>query len=175
MDAFTVVICHGSYHTPIPYKPFITALQKQRIEAYCPQLPTADLKKLNVSPSPNGSPDFNSPPPATGYPQPADDAIVINELLDKLIQKQGENVLLFGHSSGGFLATYVARQKYEKKARQENNLEGGIIGIFYACEFLVPVGESCHSFFQSKDGSEGVVPPFCRFHVRLHLSPWWLL
>lgn len=43
-------------------------------------------------------------------------------------------------------------------------LPGGIIGIFYECGFLVPVGESVHSFFQPKDGSKPVIPPYCRFH-----------
>lgn len=171
MGAFTVVICHGSYHTPIPYKPFITALQKQGIETYCPQLLTSDLQKLNVGTLSDGSPDFSSPPPANGYPQPADDAVVINKLLDKLIVQEGRKVVLFGHSSGGFVATYVARQKYHRAARQANNLDGGIIGIFYACAFLIPMGESVHSFFQPKDGSEGIVPPYCRFHVRLSFIP----
>ena len=171
MGAFTVVICHGSYHTPIPYKPFITALQKQAIEAYCPQLPTSDLQNLNVGTSPDGFPDFSSPPPANGYPQPADDAVVINELLDKLILQEGKKVILLGHSSGGFVATYVARQKYQRKVRQANNLEGGIIGIFYATAFLIPKGQSVHSFFQTKDGSEGIVPPYCRFHVRFNHTP----
>ncbi|KAF3406283.1 hypothetical protein DPV78_001719 [Talaromyces pinophilus] len=164
MGAFTVVICHGSYHTPIPYKPFITALHKQGIEAYCPQLPTSDLQKLNVGTSPDGFPDFSSPPPATGYPQPSDDAVVINKLLDRLILQEGKKVILLGHSSGGFVATYVARQKYQRKVRQANNLEGGIIGIFYATAFLIPKGQSVHSFFQPKGGSEGIVPPYCRFH-----------
>jgi hypothetical protein len=43
-----VVLCHGSYHTPAPYSPLLAALQARGIAAYCPQLPTADLAKLNV-------------------------------------------------------------------------------------------------------------------------------
>lgn len=171
--AYTVIICHGSYHTPAPYAPFVSALKEKGIEAYCPQLPTSDLRKLNVgldtTTSPSGQPDFNNPPPPEGYPQPADDALVINELLNKLVEKEGKNVVLVGHSSGGFVATYVARSKYQRKVRQEKNLAGGVIGIFYVCAFLVTPGNSVHSFFQPKDGSPDVVPPYCQFHVSIHL------
>lgn len=89
MSEFTVVVCHGSYHSPIPYKPFITALQKQGIESYYPQLPTSDLQKLNVGTSPDELPDFSSPPPANGYPQPANDAVLIN---DKLLRKKARKL-----------------------------------------------------------------------------------
>jgi pimeloyl-ACP methyl ester carboxylesterase len=167
-SSYAIVICHGSYHTPTPFQPFVAALQGQGIEAYCPQLPTSDLRKLNVSfqeSSPNSPPDFNRPPPPGGYPQPADDALVINELLDRLIEKEGKNVVLLGHSAGGFVATYVAKPKYQRKVRQASDLPGGLVGIVYVCAFIVPVGESVHSFFQPKDGSPGIVPPFCRFHV----------
>ncbi|OKL61092.1 hypothetical protein UA08_03507 [Talaromyces atroroseus] len=164
--SYAIIICHGSYHTPIPYQPFIIALQTQGIEAYCPQLPTSDLRKLNVGiqeSSTLSQPNFDRPPPSGGYPQPADDALVINELLDRLIEEEGKNVILLGHSAGGFVATYSARRKYQRKVRQASNLPGGLVGIFYVCAFMIPVGESVHSFFQPKDGP-GIVPPYCQFH-----------
>ncbi|AEO59680.1 hypothetical protein MYCTH_2128762 [Thermothelomyces thermophilus ATCC 42464] len=46
---------------------------------------------------------------------------------------------------------------------RSKGLAGGVIGIFYAGAFVIPVGESIHTFFQPKDGSF-VTPPFMTFH-----------
>ena len=160
---FAVVICHGSYHTPEPYQPFLAALKAQGVEAYCPQLPSSDLRKLNVGDI--SSPDYDRDLPSKGYPQPAGDAEVLKELLSQLITKSGKHVLLVGHSSGAFTATMVAVPEFQAEIRKAKDTSGGIIGIFYECGFLIPAGESVHSFFQPKDGSEPVIPPYCRFHV----------
>lgn len=164
--SLAVVICHGSYHTPKPFGPFLAALRAQGIEAYCPQLPTSDLTKLNVGdPS---HPDYNRNPPPGGYPQPGDDTVIIGHLLSRLIEGEGKNVLLVGHSSGGGSATAAAVPELQARTRQTKNLSGGIVGIFYECGFLIPIGESVHSFFQPKDGSPPVVPPYCQLHVSYH-------
>ncbi|KAL9123647.1 MAG: hypothetical protein Q9175_008320 [Cornicularia normoerica] len=157
-----VVICHGSYHTPEPYQPFLTALKAQGIEAYCPQLPSSDLRLMNVGEISN--PDYDRDPPPNGYPQPADDAKVLNKLLSQLITDSGKHVLLVGHSAGAFTATMVAIPELQAKPRKVKGALGGIIGLFYESGFMIPVGESVHSFFQPKDGSEAVIPPYCQFH-----------
>ena len=160
---FAVIICHGSYHTPEPYQPFLSALKAQGIEAYCPQLPSSDLSKMNVGDIKN--PDYDREPPPNGYPQPTDDAVVLNELLNELITKSDKNVILIGHSAGAFTASMVAVPDFQAKTRKAKGASGGIIGIFFECGFLIPVGESTHTFFQPKDGSESVIPPYCQFHV----------
>ena len=165
MGPFVVIICHGSYHTPEPYQRFITALEADGIEAYCPQLPSSDLRRLNVGDL--SKPDFNRDPPPDGYPQPAEDVEVLNELLSQLITRSGKHVLLIGHSSGAFTATMAAVPEFQAKNRQAKGASGGVIGIFYKCGFLIPVGESVNSFFQPKDGSEPVIPPYCCFYVGL--------
>ena len=162
--SFSVVICHGSYHTPEPYQPFINALNAEGIEAFCPQLPSSDLAKLNVGDPAN--PDFDKEPPPNGFPQPADDAVVLGGLLNRLIVVEGKEVILIGHSSGGFVATLVSKPELQAKVRTKQGARGGIIGIFYASGFLIPVGESVNSFYQPKDGSEPVVPPYMTVHVR---------
>lgn len=161
---FAVVICHGSYHTPEPFQPFLAALKTQDIQGYCPQLPTSDLRKLNVGDV--SSPDYDRDPPPNGYPQPTEDVEVISELCSKLINNEGKNVILIGHSAGGFTATASAVPKFQAKTRRAKGEPGGIVGIFYECGFMIPVGESVHSFFQPKDGSAPVIPPYCEFHVR---------
>lgn len=147
-----VVICHGSYHTPALYAPLLKAFEDKGIEAHCPQLATADLSKLNVGDV--QSPDFDREPPAGGYPQGEQDIQIVLEVLRPLAEKM-KKIILIGHSSGGWLATEAARP------------ELGIVGIFYMGGFVVPVGESIHGFFQPKDGSPAVTPPFMTFHVSI--------
>ena len=150
-----VVICHGSYHTPGPYQPLVDALKAAGIDAHCPQLPTADLSKLNVGDVNN--PDFDREPPPGGYPQGEEDTQVVLDVLNPLIQDQGKKVIILGHSSGGWTATQAARPELQAKTRKSNGQSGGIVGILY-------VGESITSFFQPKDGNF-VTPPFMTFHV----------
>ncbi|KAI4219076.1 MAG: hypothetical protein L6R36_008581, partial [Xanthoria steineri] len=152
--SYTVVICHGSYHVPEHYRPFLAALEVEGIEAICPQLPSSDLSKLNIGDV--SKPDYDREPPPGGYPQPIDDVKAVQEVLNHLIVDSGKNVLLVGHSSGAFTATMAAVPKLQARARKENGAPGGIMGIFYECGFLIPVGESVHSFFQPKDGSEPI-------------------
>ncbi|PYI03138.1 alpha/beta-hydrolase [Aspergillus sclerotiicarbonarius CBS 121057] len=158
---FTVVICTGSYHTPAPFEPFRQALESNGFEAYCPQRPTCDLKRLNVGDINN--PDFDLGPPPEGYPSELDDVQVIDQLLDKLINQESKQVLLLGHSSGGLVAAQAATPGLQYKSRQAKGQSGGVIGIFYVGAFVIPVGESVHTFFQPKEGPL-VTPPFMRFH-----------
>ena len=160
---FAVVICHGSYHTPEPYQTFIDGLNDQNIKAYCPQLPSSDLSKLNIGDPSN--PDYDHEPPAGGYPQQAEDIVMVKELLTDLIEARNENVLLIGHSSGTVTATASATPELQQKPRAAKGKKGGVVGIFYECGFLVTPGESLHSFFQPKDGREAVIPPFTVVHV----------
>ena len=166
--SFAVIICHGNYHTPEPFQPLLAALKAQGIEGHCPQLPTSDLRKMNVGDISNS--DYDRDPPLNGFPQPTQDIEVINELLCKLIEKENKNVILIGHSAGGFTATAAAVTELHAKTRRAKGESGDIVAIFYECAFLIPVGESVHSFFQPKDGSLPVIPPYCQFHVRL-LTP----
>ena len=156
-----IVLCHGSYHTPAPYAPLLDAFKSRGIDAYCPQLPTADLAKLDVGDVNN--PDFDRAPPVGGYPQGEEDAHVVLEVLKPLVE-EGKNVLLIAHSAGGWVATEVARPELQAKSRAETGLSGGVIGIFYMGAFVIPVGESVNTFFQPKDGNF-VTPPFMTFHV----------
>ncbi|RYP42699.1 hypothetical protein DL767_000068 [Monosporascus sp. MG133] len=156
-----VVICHGSYHTPAPYMPLVEALKVRGIDAHCPQLPTADLAKLNVGDTNN--PDFDREPPEGGYPQGKEDMEVVLGVLKPLIYESKKKVLMVAHSAGGWVATEAAPPDLQFESRKANGLSGGIIGILYIGAWVIPLGESILSFFQPKDGSI-VTPPFMRFH-----------
>jgi pimeloyl-ACP methyl ester carboxylesterase len=157
------VVCHGSYHTPAPYGPLLEALQARGIAAYCPHLPTADLAKLNVGDVAN--PDFNREPPPGGYPQGEEDTAAVLSALKPLVEA-GKEVIIVGHSSGGWVATQAAQPDLQAKVRKSQGLLGGVVGILYAGAFVIPVGESVTTFFQPKDGNF-VTPPFMTFHVSI--------
>lgn len=162
-----VIICTGSYHTPAPYEPFRQSLERRGFEAYCPQRPTCDLSQLNVGDV--NHPDFDLGPPAEGYPTDSDDVQVINQLLDKLVVQEGKEVIMLGHSSGSLIASQAAAPEVQYKSRQAMGQSGGVIGIFFENAFVIPVGESVHTFFQPKEGPI-VTPPYMRFHVSLFFA-----
>lgn len=144
-----IVLYHGCYHTPVPYGALLEAFKAQGIDAYCPQLPTSDLAKLNVGDVDN--PDYDREPPAGGYPQGEEDEQVVLGVLKPLID-EGKKVLLVAHSAGGWVATEVPRPELQAKFRVSKGRAGGIIGIFYVGAFVIPVGESIHSFFYTPKG-----------------------
>lgn len=158
----TVVVCHGYYHTPEPYQPLINALKSRGIEAYCPQLATSDFSKLNVGDVKH--PKFDLEPPVGGYPQGVEDTEILRGILTDLIEGQGKEVLLVAHSAGGWVATESAVPELQAKVRKSKNAAGGIIGIFYYSAFIIPVGESIHSFFQPK-GESTYQPPWMTLYV----------
>jgi dienelactone hydrolase len=159
-----VVIAHGLYHTPAAYQPLIDAFAAKGIAAYCPQLPSSDLQHLNVGDVQN--PDFDREPPAGGYPQGEEDAEVLLAVLKPLVEEQGKEVLLLAHSAGGWTATQAAVPALQKKVRKAEGKEGGVVGLLYYGGFVIPVGESIHSFFQPKE-APAVVPDWLEFHVSI--------
>ncbi|KAI0179750.1 alpha/beta-hydrolase [Hypoxylon sp. FL1284] len=155
-----VIVCHGSWHTPAPYMPLVDALKAKGVEAYCPQLPTSDLTKLNVGDVNN--PDLDREPPEGGYPGGEEEAEVITSLLRSVIGR-GKKVLLLGHSAGGWVATEAARPELQAKSRKAQGQAGGVIGILHMGAFIIPVGESINSFVQARDGAV-VAMPWMTFH-----------
>lgn len=95
---FAVVICHGNYYTLEPYMPLVEALKAEGIEAFCPQLPTSDLTKLNIGDINN--PNFDREPPKGGYPQGEEETEAILNTLHHVVSR-GKKVPLVGHSAGG--------------------------------------------------------------------------
>lgn len=119
---FAIVLCHGSYHTPAPYGPLLALFKAHGIDAYCPQLPTADLAVLNVGDVSN--PDFDLGPPAAGYSQGQEDVQTILGVLQPLVEG-GKNVLIIPRvvilREAGLLPRSHARS-YRPKLRLRLNL-----------------------------------------------------
>ena len=89
------------------------------------------------------------------YPQPPDDVRAVHGLLSQLLVNWGKRVLLIKHWAGAFTATML-----QAKTREARGAWGGVIGLFYESGFMIPMGESVRGFFQPKDASEAVIPPY---------------
>ncbi|KAL2168255.1 hypothetical protein VTG60DRAFT_223 [Thermothelomyces hinnuleus] len=143
-------------HTARYWKPY--RLEEWKLTVPSSQPPTSPSLMSATSTTPT----FDREPPPGGYPQGEEDTEAVLGVLRPLVEA-GKKVLLVGHSSGGWVATQAARHDLQAPVRRSKGLAGGVIGIFYAGAFVIPVGESIHSFFQPKDGSF-VTPPFMTFH-----------
>lgn len=85
-------------------------------------------------------------------------------MLNEIIS-HGKYIVVLGHSSGGFVAAYITKLELQAKVREAKGETGGIVGIFFECAFLIPINESVHTFFQPKDGSAPIIPPWTKVHV----------
>lgn len=154
---WVAVICHGSWHPPIFYEPLRTMLQKIGVNSYCPLLPTCNVTNVNVEDQ--SSPALNAGPPSSGWPTAQGDADVIVELLRSLIEHEGRNVLLIGHSYGGWVSSQSALPELQWQSRQTQEKSGGIIGVLGYSAYLIPIGMSMGDFIQEP------VPPWSRLYV----------
>lgn len=162
MAPISVVICTGSFHVSDHYLPFAETLHSKGIEAVCPLLPTNDVCNLSVEDPTN--PAFDASPPPGGWANGYDDAKVVRNEVEKLLER-GKDVLLVAHSYGGWVATEAAAPELQKKSRETQGHSTGVVGIFYAVANVLPKGHSLASFFVPKDQEPGPMPPYVSFHV----------
>src|SRR5882757_9314808 len=113
-----VYILHGAWHSPSCFD-----LVKEKLEALgytviCPQQPSTGA----------------TPPTKTLQ----DDAALVRAELELLIE-HGQEVVLVMHSYGGVVGTQAATG-LGKAERTKRGQRGGIIKLFYACSFLLPLG-----------------------------------
>ncbi|KAF2108999.1 Alpha/Beta hydrolase protein [Lophiotrema nucula] len=146
-----IVLVHGSYHTPQVYASFLSALQAEGFETYCPQLPVSAPENLTPDPS-NPTYDYDVKD-FQSHPTQDQDAERIKTLLAHLIKEQGKEVLLLAHSSGGWTTHEAALPSFQKPTRAKEGKQGGIIGWFGISAFLIQPGESVWSTFAAAASS----------------------
>ena len=66
---------------------------------------------------------------------------VIRELADN-----GKNILLAVHSYGA-RSTESATSELQLSARAKEGRSGGVVSNFYSSDYILPTGQSIHSFF----------------------------
>jgi hypothetical protein len=149
----TILLAHGSWHTPAIYATLLKALNSQGFETHCPQLPSASLERLLLDPS---NPSRDQPPPPDGHPTQTADAEVLRSTLSHLVDEQEKQVLLVAHSSGGWSSNEALLPSYQVSVRKEAGKSGGVLGIFCISALLCPLGESTPSTMLSALGSSSL-------------------
>jgi pimeloyl-ACP methyl ester carboxylesterase len=116
----TVLLIHGSWHSPAHLAPLRALLEARGYAVRCPALPSV-----------------GGPPHAALR---EDAAAVVAELARLLAR--GADVLVVAHSYGGAVASEAARPELGKAARAARGLQGGVVHLLYLCAFVLPAGQS---------------------------------
>ncbi|CAI7581893.1 unnamed protein product [Penicillium bialowiezense] len=101
----TIVLFHGSWHTPANYQSYVNDLQAKGFTVHCPLLPTSKGDR----------------PPKADLP---DDVAHVRSVIETCVDR-GERVLLIMHSYGGMVGTDAA-QGLDLATRRKVNKIGGM-------------------------------------------------
>ncbi|KAI1621738.1 Alpha/beta hydrolase fold-1 [Exophiala viscosa] len=115
-----IYMLHGAWHSPAYFVTVKSMFEARGYKVISPQVPTSGAV----------------PPTKTLY----DDADFVRGELEPLIE-HGQDVVLVMHSYGGVVGTQAAAG-LGKAERQNRGLKGGIVHLFYACSFIVALGQS---------------------------------
>lgn len=125
--SITIVIVHGSWHTPALYSKIISQLKSQRFEVHCLALPSAcahlDTKVAE---------DFD----------PHVDGDFLQDLLSDLVEIKRRDVFVVAHSSGGLWACEAIREELSRGFRQRSGKAGGVFGLMGISAWFVETGTS---------------------------------
>jgi len=121
MSKPTLVLVHGSFHTPEHFGPLIADLNKHNYKCIAVRLPTAHSPK--------------DPPPTLTD----DTAVVRKAVVDEL--DQGRNVVVIAHSYGGVVTNNSLRGLCTKDRIAEGH-STSVLAIAFLCAILIPQGKS---------------------------------
>ena len=113
-----VYVLHGAWHNPEYFQTVKVKFEAPGYNLLCPQQPSTGA----------------SPPTKTLH----DGATYVRAELELLIE-HGQEVVLVMHSYGGVVETQAATG-LGKAERMKKGKSGGIVRLFYACAFLLPLG-----------------------------------
>lgn len=124
----TILIVHGSWHTPVHYARLVDRFHATGHEALCPRCPSVgSLAPLGLK----------------------DDAQCIRDELARLIEKQGKDVVVIAHSYGGKVTNEAADAGFAKELRRQQGKSGGVSIIIFMVSLLMGNGDG------SVGGAEG--------------------
>ena len=142
--------------------PFVSSVKAAGYDCEVATYPSNILTAANVY-TEYDHPDFTAPhTDPSKLPDGHADSAVIRKKLTVLIEQKGRTVLILAHSYGGWAASEAADQKLSRKQRAKEGQRGGVLGIFYACAFPLPVGQSMMGYFEGTPlpALVGQVSPF---------------
>ncbi|KAI0126275.1 Alpha/beta hydrolase fold-1 [Xylariales sp. AK1849] len=114
-----ILIVHGAFHPPACYDPLTTKLQAAGFEVVVPRLPSIGEGVFGVT---------------------LDEDVALVRQSATLLFESRKEVILVGHSYGGFLATVVAKD-YSVEERAAKGQQGGFRGIVYLAGTLTDKGK----------------------------------
>ncbi|KAL4949989.1 Alpha/beta hydrolase family-domain-containing protein [Aspergillus filifer] len=117
----TIFFSIGSWLTPEPFTPLCNKLLEKNIPSEVPAHPSIDAE-----------------PPTKGL---TDDITSLRSVLTRLIEDEGKDVVVVGHSSGGISAS-GAVEGLSKKERVKEGKEGGVLMVVYMAAFVLDKGMS---------------------------------
>jgi hypothetical protein len=156
---FMVLFIQGAWHTDPHAAPLIASLKESGYRCETAPYPTNMLNTANPY-TETDHPDFTTPLSEDKIlPDAHADVAAIRKKLEVLIEMEEQTVLLLAHSYGGVPASEAAHEKLTRAQRLKDGKKGGLLGIFYACSFALPVGHSMATF------CEGITFPGFVVHV----------
>ena len=133
-----VYILHGAWHSPLYFEKVKEQLGALGTTVVCPQQPSTGA----------------APPGKNLY----DDADLVRAELELLIE-HGQDIIVVMHSYGGVVGTQAAAG-LGKVERSRRGLSGGVVRLFYACAFILPLGHHLCTVLG------GELAPFIKEEVR---------
>ena len=127
----TILIVHGSFHSPNHFFPLRLLLHDAGYETECPTLPTYNSLKLRN--------------------QLAEDAACVATAARALLDR-GKDVIVAMHSYGGLVGSEAITEDMTKARRAEAGLEGGVVHLLYLCAYVVPLGKTAAETMLGKEG-----------------------
>ncbi|PHH63663.1 hypothetical protein CDD81_5644 [Ophiocordyceps australis] len=127
----TIVLLQGSSYPRDLYAQLIDILEAKGYPVVFPQLPTLTGQD---------EPEFTSK-------TLADDAVVVQNHIEQLVQQQGKLVAVLMHSYGAVLGTEAIPQQVSRAYRRKQGLTGGVIHLFYICGMILTRGQSLDSIY----------------------------
>lgn len=118
----TILFVHGAWHSPAHLALAARVIESAGYPTSCPLLPFYGAQ----------------PPTTTLY----DDAAALRTEFDRLIGKEGKNVVVVMHSYGGVVGTEAVHASLGKSARAAEGKAGGVLRLVFLCAFVVPEGAS---------------------------------
>ena len=139
----SILIVHGSWHTPAFFDDIRSELSSRGYETVVPWLPTCHLNAVKDF----SSIDFYS------------DSAAIQSALTQLIDNEAKEVLVVAHSYGAAPASDAIISDYIRSKRRSAGQQGGVIGMLALASMLILPGQSIEEAF-------GGVAPFVQLQVK---------
>lgn len=135
----TVVLVPGAWTAPAAFHKLVAILDAKGFAVYVPALPTNNGHR----------------PPDSSFD---DDVQAVRQAVQRPVEDEGKEVIVFMHSYGGVVGT-TALRGLTRQDRETQGLPGGVVHLLYAAAFLLALDQNIRTVVQTVNlpGREGLV------------------